>query len=123
MNDNLSDERIKLKRAYDNPAPEDGKRVLVDRLWPRGVRKTDAAIDYWAKDLAPSTSLRKWFGHDPARWEEFCRRYEAEIHRNSDELDRLRGIAQTGTITLVYGAHDERHNDAVVLKGILEADH
>ena len=112
-------ERVRLKRAYDTPASDDGVRVLVDRLWPRGVKKTDAGIDLWMKELAPSTELRKWFGHDPARWDEFRRRYTAEIDEHPDELERLRGEIANGTVTLVYSAHDETHNDAVVLREIL----
>lgn len=110
---------IKLKRAYDSAAPDDGTRVLVDRLWPRGVRKADAAIDLWAKDIAPSAALRKWFGHDPARWQEFRRRYSEEVHRHGDRIGELRTLAQKGRITLVFAAHDEAHNDAVVLREIL----
>jgi uncharacterized protein YeaO (DUF488 family) len=119
MSEEISNERVKLKRAYESPAADDGMRVLVDRLWPRGVKKTEAAIDHWMKELAPSTELRKWFGHDPARWEEFRRRYAAEIHEHRDDLDRLRGLIREGTVTLVYSAHDEAHNDAVVLREIL----
>jgi len=119
MAERISEERVKLKRAYESPADEDGTRVLVDRLWPRGVRKTDAAIDQWAKELAPSTELRKWFGHDPARWEEFRQRYLAEIHEHREAFDRLRDLARKGPVTLVYAAHDEAHNDAVVLREIL----
>ncbi|RWE03210.1 DUF488 domain-containing protein [Mesorhizobium sp.] len=112
-------ETVKLKRAYESPVADDGTRVLIDRLWPRGVKKTEAAIDYWMKELAPSTELRKWFGHDPARWEEFRRRYAAEIREHRDELDRLRDLNRAGPVTLVYSAHDEAHNDAVVLREIL----
>ncbi|TPK97021.1 MULTISPECIES: DUF488 domain-containing protein [unclassified Mesorhizobium] len=119
MSGKVFDERVKLKRAYESPAADDGTRVLIDRLWPRGVKKTDAAIDCWIKELAPSTELRKWFGHDPARWEEFRRRYAAEIHAHRDELDRLRDLILQGAVTLVYSAHDEAHNDAVVLREIL----
>lgn len=119
MSGKVIDERVKLKRAYESPAADDGTRVLIDRLWPRGVKKTDAAIDCWIKELAPSTELRKWFGHDPARWEEFRRRYAAEIHAHRDELDRLRDLILQGAVTLVYSAHDEAHNDAVVLREIL----
>jgi uncharacterized protein YeaO (DUF488 family) len=110
---------IMLKRAYDRPVAKDGTRVLIDRLWPRGVKKIDAAIDRWLKDIAPSTELRKWFGHDPARWHEFRRRYAAEIHNHSDQLAELRGLARKGPITLVFSAHDQIHNDAVVLRAIL----
>jgi uncharacterized protein YeaO (DUF488 family) len=112
-------ENIKLKRAYDSARSGDGTRVLIDRLWPRGVRKADAAIDLWARDIAPSTALRKWFAHDPARWHEFRRRYSEEIHRHRDRLDELRTLARKGRITLVFAAHDEAHNDAVVLREIL----
>jgi uncharacterized protein YeaO (DUF488 family) len=94
-------------------------RILIDRLWPRGVKKADAAIDEWMKDIAPSTGLRKWFGHDPAHWQEFRRRYQSEIRQHPDEFDRLRTLAQHGRITLVFSAHDESHNDAVVLKDLL----
>jgi uncharacterized protein YeaO (DUF488 family) len=110
---------VKLRRAYDAPRSGDGTRVLIDRLWPRGVRKVDAAIDLWAKDIAPSTALRRWFGHDPARWDEFRRRYSEEIHQHGDRLDELRALAQGGRITLVFAAHDKAHNDAVVLREIL----
>jgi len=119
MSEKISDERVRLKRAYEGPAADDGIRVLVDRLWPRGVKKTEAAIDHWMKELAPSTELRKWFGHDPARWEEFRRRYAAEIQEHRNELDRMRGLMREGTVTLVYSAHDKTHNDAVVLREIL----
>ena len=112
-------DNIKLKRAYDSADSTDGTRVLIDRLWPRGVRKADAAVDLWAKDIAPSTALRTWFRHDPARWQEFRRRYSEEIHRHRDRLDELRTLAQNGRITLVFAAHDEAHNDAVVLRAIL----
>lgn len=112
-------DRLKLKRAYETPTADDGIRVLVDRLWPRGIKKSEAAIDHWLKELAPSTELRKWFGHDPARWSEFRRRYVAEIEEHRDELDRLRGLMSEGRITLVYSAHDQTHNDAVVLGEML----
>jgi uncharacterized protein YeaO (DUF488 family) len=119
MSTRISAGNIKLKRAYDSAGSGDGTRILVDRLWPRGVRKADAAIDLWAKDIAPSTALRKWFGHDPARWREFRHRYSEEIHRNRDRLRELRSLAQSGRITLVFAAHDAAHNDAVVLRTIL----
>lgn len=108
-----------MKRAYEAPAADDGARILVDRLWPRGLRKTDAAIDLWIKDIAPSTGLRKWFGHDPARWPEFRQRYVEEIERHPEQLDELRTRARTGRITLVFAAHDEAHNNAVVLRDVL----
>jgi uncharacterized protein YeaO (DUF488 family) len=110
---------VKLKRAYDPPLARDGTRILIDRLWPRGVSKSDAAIDRWVKDIAPSTALRKWFGHDPARWQEFRRRYAAEIHDHADTLAELRTAAREGPITLVFSARDELHNDAVVLRDVL----
>jgi len=111
-------EHIEVRRIYDTDV-EAGYRILVDRLWPRGVRKADAAIDVWAKDIAPSTALRKWFGHDPARWLEFRRRYSEEVHRRRDWLDKLRTLARKGRITLVFAARDEVHNDAVVLRDVL----
>jgi uncharacterized protein YeaO (DUF488 family) len=92
---------VKLKRAYDAPAATDGVRVLVDRLWPRGVSKEHAALDHWTKEIAPSTEQRKWFGHEPARWEEFIRRYEAELHANAELLSQPRSLARKGPITLV----------------------
>ena len=110
---------VKLKRAYDHPAEGDGTRVLVDRLWPRGVKKADAAIDEWIKDIAPSTRLRKWFGHDPARWKEFRSRYAAEVRQHPEQFDRLQVLARQGLITLVFSAHDEVHNDAVALRDFL----
>ena len=119
MSKRIAAENIKLKRAYDSAGSGDGTRILIDRLWPRGVRKAEAAIDLWAKDIAPSTALRRWFGHDPARWQDFRRRYSDEIHRRRDLLDELRTLARKGRITLVFAAHDEIHNDAVVLRDIL----
>ncbi len=110
---------IKLKRAYSPPSVEDGTRILIDRLWPRGVRKANAAIDHWIKDIAPSTELRKWFGHDPARWQGFQRRYATEVRDHPEQLAELRAMVRKGPITLVFAAHDELHNDAVVLRNIL----
>jgi uncharacterized protein YeaO (DUF488 family) len=110
---------VKLKRAYESPVPADGSRILIDRLWPRGISKKKAALDQWMKDIAPSAELRKWFGHNPARWDEFRRRYAAEVHKNSALLDQLRSFARHGPITLVYSAHDEVHNDAVVLRDLI----
>ncbi|MGH7013349.1 MAG: DUF488 domain-containing protein [Stellaceae bacterium] len=107
---------VQLKRAYEPPAPRDGTRILVDRLWPRGVSKAKAHIDLWLKDVAPSTALRQWFGHDPARWSEFRRRYRAELKRQPEALAQLRTLARKERITLVFGARDERRNQAVVLK-------
>jgi len=110
---------VKLKRAYEPAAENDGPRILVDRLWPRGVSKAEAALDRWEKDISPSTTLRKWFGHDPARWEEFRRRYAAELRQHPELLSSLRALARKHPITLVYSAHDEVHNDAVVLRDLL----
>ena len=111
--------RVKLKRAYEAPADDDGTRVLIDRLWPRGVRKQDAALDLWLKELGPSTELRKWFGHDPARCDEFRTRYAAELAQKTELMAQLREFAHQGVLTLVYSAHDQQHNDAVVLRSLL----
>ena len=105
---------ISIKRAYEPPAATDGRRVLVDRLWPRGVSKAEARLAAWMKDVAPSDALRRWFGHQPERWEEFRRRYREELTGNP-AVDVLRKLAAEGPLTLVYGARDEAHNDAVVL--------
>lgn len=119
MSKRIVAENIKLKRAYDSATSGDGTRILIDRLWPRAVSKADAAIDLWAKDIAPSTALRKWYGHDPARWHKFRSRYADEIHQNHDRLGEIRSLAQRGRITLVFAAHDEARSDAVVLRQIL----
>ena len=110
---------VRLKRAYEPVDAADGTRVLVDRLWPRGVSKVDAVLDQWMKEIAPSTELRKWFGHDPDRWEQFCRRYSEELHQNAELLSQLRSLARQGPVTLVYSAHDEVHNDAIVLRDVI----
>jgi uncharacterized protein YeaO (DUF488 family) len=110
---------IRLKRAYEEAAKADGRRILVDRLWPRGVSKAAAAIDGWMKDIAPSNDLRRWFGHNPARWQEFRRRYAAELRDHRDRLRELRRFADAGVLTLVYSARDTVHNDAVVLRQAL----
>jgi uncharacterized protein YeaO (DUF488 family) len=112
-------QHLKLKRVYEPAGPEDGTRVLVDRLWPRGLSKAEAAVDRWLKEIAPSTELRRWFGHDPTRWPEFRRRYTAELRHHAAELDEIRALAREGAVTLVYGARDETHNDAVVLMDVL----
>ena len=119
MKTKVSAGNVKLKRAYEPPTADDGTRILIDRLWPRGVTKERAAIDQWMKDISPSTELRKWFGHDPARWDEFCRRYAKEVHQHAELLDQLRSRAREGPITLVYSAHDEKHNDAVELRELI----
>lgn len=111
--------KIQIKRAYEPPSPHDGVRVLVDRLWPRGLKKSDAGISQWMKDVAPSNALRQWFGHDPARWEEFRQRYAAELESKSGLLGELRECARRGPLTLIYSARDEAHNQAVVLREAL----
>jgi uncharacterized protein YeaO (DUF488 family) len=111
--------RVRLKRPYEPPAASDGTRVLIDRLWPRGVRKDAAALDLWLKDIGPSTELRKWFGHEPSRWAEFRRRYADEIAQKPQLLPQLRDIARQGVLTMVYSAHDEQHNDALVLQELI----
>ena len=111
---------IQIKRVYDPPRKADGKRILVDRLWPRGLSKEDAAVDVWLKEIAPSNELRKWFGHDPAKWPEFEKRYLAELQHDQNSLSQLKDIAHQDTITLLYGAKDEEHNQAVVLQKLLE---
>jgi uncharacterized protein YeaO (DUF488 family) len=110
--------RVSIKRAYEPPAESDGKRILIDRLWPRGLTKQQVAVDLWMKDVAPSTALRKWFGHDPDKWVELQRRYEAELAQGT-AFAALRKEAAEGHVTLVYGAKDERHNHAVVLQRLL----
>jgi uncharacterized protein YeaO (DUF488 family) len=112
---------IKLKRAYAPPTSDDGFRVLVDRLWPRGVSKSAARIDLWLKEIAPSAALRKWFGHDPAKWSEFRARYMWELQKKG-AVEQLMAHVRHGTVTLVYGAKDQEHNDAVALKEFLESD-
>jgi len=111
---------IKLKRVYVEPAVEDGRRILVERLWPRGMSKDKIKIDEWMKDLAPSGSLRRWFSHDPEKWQEFRSRYRKELEPKTSELKRLAEMAKRGDITFVYSARDEQHNNAVVLKELLE---
>lgn len=111
---------IRLKRVYEKPSRTDGSRILVDRLWPRGLTKEHAAVTSWLKDVAPSTELRKWFGHEPARWKQFQSRYRKELRKKKDALKLLRQKAKTRTVTLVYGARDEEHNEALVLKKVLE---
>jgi uncharacterized protein YeaO (DUF488 family) len=110
---------IRVKRVYEPPGPEDGLRVLVDRLWPRGVRKADAKIDVWLRDVAPTADLRRWFDHDPAKWNELLRRYRAELKQRPDAVTLLREKAEGGTVTLVYAARDREHNNAVALAAIL----
>jgi uncharacterized protein YeaO (DUF488 family) len=110
---------VRLKRAYDPATQADGYRVLIDRLWPRGVSRERANLDAWEKELAPSTQLREWFGHEPGRFDEFRRRYLGELRSQRSALTALRRRARTGTVTLVYAAGDEEHNDAIVLAEVL----
>lgn len=119
MSKRIAAANVRLKRAYEAPVAGDGSRVLVDRLWPRGVRKEDAALRMWVKDVAPSDALRRWFGHDPARWDGFRIRYRVELASRRDAVTALRSLARQGTLTLVYGARDREHNEAVVLRNVI----
>ncbi|WP_316251213.1 DUF488 domain-containing protein [Sphingomonas sp. JC676] len=112
---------MNTKRVYEPRAGDDGVRVLVDRLWPRGLTKAEAALDLWLKEAAPSTALRKWFGHRPDRWEEFQTRYLVEL-RTSSAVSQLRDLAQSGPVTLLYAAKDREHNEAIALAAFLESD-
>lgn len=116
----MSGHSIAIKRVYEPAADSDGQRVLVDRLWPRGVRKEDARLDEWLKEIAPSDELRKWFGHDPERWTEFQKRYREELKGKGEALEQLRALTAKGKVTLLFGAHDEKHNNAVVLADYLK---
>ncbi|MFC5438502.1 DUF488 domain-containing protein [Rhodanobacter ginsenosidimutans] len=111
---------IAIKRVYEAPAEGDGYRVLIDRLWPRGLKKEAVLMDVWAKALAPSTELRKWFGHDPALWDEFRQRYAAELADSADVWQALARRSAREPVTLLYGARDEEHNDAVALQALME---
>ena len=113
-------DRVWIRRAYDEPTHNDGYRVLVDRVWPRGVSKEDAQLDEWLKDVAPSTELRKWFGHDPERWDDFRSRYRDELAEHDELVDALIERTTQGRVTLVYGAKDTEHNQAVVLAELIE---
>lgn len=110
---------LRLKRVYDPPSAEDGYRILIDRLWPRGLKREAADIDLWLKDIAPSHELRRWFGHDPERWEEFQSRYRKELAAQEPLWRELLARSRKGRVTLVYAAKDTRHNDAVALKFFL----
>jgi uncharacterized protein YeaO (DUF488 family) len=112
--------QIRLKRAYEEPSKQDGTRILVDRIWPRGVKKDQARIDHWLRDIAPSADLRKWFGHDPDKWPEFKRRYFRELDNNRAAVAELRRLAGAGRVTLVFAARDVRRNNAVALKEYLQ---
>jgi len=111
--------KLNIKRVYDAADPADGTRILVDRLWPRGLTKEKAKVDLWLKEIAPSAGLRKWFGHDPAKWTEFKKRYRAELNENTASVSTLKDQIKKGTTTLVYGAKDEEHNYAVLLREYL----
>jgi len=111
---------IKIKRVYEKPDKEDGVRILVDRLWPRGLTKEKASADLWLKDIAPSTQLRKWFDHDPDKWEEFKKRYFTELRENKESVSQLKEQIRKHTVTLLYAAKDEEHNEALVLKNYLK---
>jgi uncharacterized protein YeaO (DUF488 family) len=111
---------IYLKRAYTAASPADGRRILVERLWPRGVSKEKAALDLWLKEVAPSAELRRWFGHDPAKWSEFRRRYCEELRRRPQEMAQLRKLAAEGPVTFIYGPREEKLNAASVLKDFIE---
>ena len=123
MDPNIDEEApamIQLKRAYDPPSPKDGQRILVERLWPRGLTKARAALDRWLKDVAPSRELRQWFAHDPAKWKQFQRRYWKELKAKQQPIDLLRSKAKHGRVTLIYAARDDEHNGALALKNFLE---
>lgn len=113
---------LRLKRAYEKPAKSDGQRILVERLWPRGLTKQRAAIDLWLKEIAPSPQLRKWFGHDPEKWRRFQQRYWKELKQNPKALSQLRTQIKKGRTTLIYAARDQEHNGALALKRFLEKE-
>jgi uncharacterized protein YeaO (DUF488 family) len=113
--------KIKVKRVYEKPSVDDGLRVLVDRLWPRGLTKEKARVDLWLKAIAPSTVLRKWFGHEPEKWKEFRKLYRQELRKNKVQVAILKEQLKKGAVTLVYGARDDEHNDAVVLKEFMDS--
>jgi uncharacterized protein YeaO (DUF488 family) len=112
--------KVKIKRVYEEPKKSDGKRILVDRLWPRGLTKAEVKVDLWLKEIAPSTALRKWFSHEPSKWEEFKKRYSVELEKNNEQISLLEREVSEGKVTLVYGAKDQEHNGAVVLREFLE---
>ena len=112
---------LAIKRVYEPVSAKDGYRILVDRLWPRGLSKERAEVDLWLKDIAPSTELRRWFGHDPGKWNGFRRKYSAELATHAEEIAQIRKLAKRRRVTLVYGARDTEYNDAVVLLGYLES--
>lgn len=111
---------VKIKRVYDSASKNDGKRILVDRLWPRGMKKEDAKIDEWLRDIAPSDELRKWFSHDPSKWHDFVKRYRNELKAKKDLIEKLRADVKKGTVTILFAAKDNEHNNAVVLKEVID---
>jgi uncharacterized protein YeaO (DUF488 family) len=111
---------IRIKRVYEKPVSDDGRRILVDRLWPRGLSKNAAKLDQWMREIGPSDKLRKWFGHDPKKWKVFVDRYRKELEGKKDLTEKLRTISKTGALTFVYSAKDELHNQAVVLRDFLK---
>ncbi len=113
--------KVSIKRVYEEPAESDGTRILVDRLWPRGLTKERARVDIWLKEIAPSNELRKWFAHDPKKWPEFQSRYKEELRSHAEQLAVLKQEARKGPVTLLYGAKDQEHNEAVVLQQMLRA--
>jgi uncharacterized protein YeaO (DUF488 family) len=117
---NMTERVLRIKRVYEEPSEDDGERILVDRLWPRGLTKARAKVDLWLKEVAPSNDLRKWFAHDPNRWLEFKRRYTAELKALNKPFALLKQETSRGTVTLLYGARDEEHNEAVVLLELLQ---
>jgi len=119
MNHKIPAHHVRIKRAYEPAGPEDGVRIMIDRLWPRGVKKEALALTEWDKELAPSDELRHWFGHEPARWDEFRRRYAAELRQHADRFDALRERTRAGVVTLVYSAHNETVNNAVAMREFL----
>lgn len=112
--------KVHLKRVYEEPSKDDGFRILVDRLWPRGKSKEKAAVDLWLKEIAPTDELRKWFGHDPKKWEDFHKKYTAELKKNTEAVKQLKAQVKKGKTTIVYGAKDEEHNQAVVIRDYLK---
>ena len=112
---------IKIKRVYDQPSPDDGKRILIDRLWPRGLKKENARIDAWIKEIAPSNELRKWFSHEPDKWEKFKNRFFTELLKKQDTIEGIISVARKGTVTLLYGSKEERFNNAVALKEYIDS--
>lgn len=113
--------QLQVKRVYEKPAREDGMRILVDRLWPRGITREKARVDLWLREIAPSSELRKWFGHDPAKWQDFKKRYRQELKNKKEQIALLKEHLKKGRVTLLYAAKDETHNQALVLKELLSA--